>query len=908
MPRRGSISSRSNEHALERLAGPRKQSRNRLPSTRGRQDPNQTTWTSASVEDSEVETLEALKTDASNEQTIAPSQDRKTQESDIPSPGVAVDHEVPPSSSKLVILPELQGRSFVEPMSTAFAATGFSDDGRSLTPEPHSSEAETEHIVSDAEPDHVRLDYESNHVSRAEDDGESHEELLDVPADLDNLSDSEAHDDTRASVSRSLSPGEVELLEEPVDEQDDSELRAGLDIDSREQTSANSSILEQNDNEHTGIVTEESGKVLDAYHENSFGPPRKRKRSEEKSPPNTKRLAPRKIQAELDSDEEENVQLNNSAIDHAMAASEKAQSAESQEGGTSGQPEAVEQIPIENKTSDETEEVEDDEPEEEVQDDNDREERNRHKQAAMDALRQIEVDFARLRAKLHDERMTQIEREIALAESCEHPLLLKKAEQNSSRHCGRLRRAQVLYESRKVDAEVQFQARKFMAHSQFAQDKQKLRAGLLSKTSAEWFQIHREKRVLDMAVPEYGYVVPERKSLQNKHRRDYEAEVSILAGLKRFVGFPAAPPISVASSKDVETDLTEMGIVAGLGISSRAHHAGAHQHTSSPHTHTSMTAHLTVAQSGHAHAQAQSKAHHHRKGFPGLQERRFNTSDHHTSTVHNHSRHATAHNNATNQQHFHTHAYHSEPASRRVSNSQTTNLATGTNDQDRKPSSHRALQENNNSREFDRDRLQFTGNSATQQIASFHQSGAQASTPHLAQKQAQNLPTILRQDTPEKSKQAYSSSHLSNTSTLANPDAVGSSNGSKVYKGQFWSSKAHESTARPPAPALSSNSAFNATLSQPGATASYIPPKTYSPANQPPTPLASSSKSSSSIPVQPSNNRSYQPPHSFASQSKETLSGASPLYQPRAQQPILGDNKVLFVPGQTPIPRQEVQK
>ncbi|ORY81987.1 Sds3-like-domain-containing protein [Protomyces lactucae-debilis] len=409
--------------------------------------------------------------------------------------------------------------------------TLFSDDGKSLTPE---SQASTQHLDEhddELEEEEEEEDEASGQGSVAEDEdvqeNDSVMQDVEIPDDLDNLSASEHdHQDSEAG-----SDADVEEVEEPSPQV---EPVADMAID-----------------------------VADS---------RKRKRSAEVSPGpmNMKRLGGiTRYDEVLSDDDNENDTANE--IKDILLGKVTSPDAEDMEGDVDAE--------VEPEEAEEEADVEV-EPEAEQEGDADSEaaERVRHRQDAMAALRDIEQDFASLRQKLYNERLRQVEAEIALAESGDHPILQEKANQNAARHTTRLQRAKVLVVSRRKEIEVEYQAKKWMAHSQYAQDRQKLRAGLLSKTSAEWFQIHREKRVMDMAVPEYGYVVPERKATQLKHRRDHNAEVAILASVKKYIGFPCAPEVSQAAAKEVESDLAEMGIQKKSQHVSMSQHLGQHHH------------------------------------------------------------------------------------------------------------------------------------------------------------------------------------------------------------------------------------------------------------------------------------------------------------------------------------------
>lgn len=757
-----------------------------------------------------------------------------------------------------------------------YKGTGLSDDGRSLTPDPHSSEAETEHLASSDDEISGNNHQEGYGALVANKDYDNYEQsdVIDdeIPADLDALSDTgsfagtiQSRDDRRVN-----DDDDVEDNQRNDDEDDDvlSDGSGSLDVldandnhenDDEDEKEINSQLdraeallLPDASTAEDDFAIDASGmqnganspefNIQDATNQPSPG--RKRKRSLDVSPSNTKRLAPRRVQAELDSDEEDGETGVVSGSTEFATPPNAITVTPVLEEDPGDQIEVLQESlsnkQIGNGTFQELEaeddvedEVEDDEVEEEIQDDTEREERNKHRQAAMEALRQIEVEFAQLRSKLYEERMNQIDREITLAETGEHPLLIEKTLQNRSRHTGRLRRAEILRDRRAVESDLVVRARRFGAHSQFAQDKQKLRATLLSKTSAEWFQIHREKRVIDMAVPEYGYIVPERRSIQAKQRREHEAEISVLTGLKKFVGFPAAPVISVASLREIETDLAEMGIFRSIGINHRESQSqrvtnASNQHVAT-HSHVSMSSHLAHhSHPAHPHNNHQPSLpkSHHRKQHPVVLHSTPDHPDHHAPVHHGHDPSPQIPGRQT----FHTHTFHEEPNNRKVTNLPAT--FGSSHEPERKHS--QSVQFEKRNPDLMRERPPFSSHTLPPPPGNFHnQSGPHSMAAQFGQKQAQNLPNILRQDISDlKTKQMPNMSQLNNGGRPNSQDFAGVNSNKSSFAAQFWSPKPSESS-RPPAPAMSSNSAFNATLSQPGSSASYIPPpRTYSPAGQ----------------------------------------------------------------------------
>jgi len=115
---------------------------------------------------------------------------------------------------------------------------------------------------------------------------------------------------------------------------------------------------------------------------------------------------------------------------------------------------------------------------------------------------------------------------------------------------------------RKYDVEAEMVKRQFLA------DRAAVREKLISDLTAQWFQIHREKRAMDMCVPGTlpmgtGRLIVdfERRSTQIKHRKSQYYEIMLLEETKKYFGMPAAPKISLISEEEKNRDLAMMRVI-----------------------------------------------------------------------------------------------------------------------------------------------------------------------------------------------------------------------------------------------------------------------------------------------------------------------------------------------------------
>lgn len=103
-------------------------------------------------------------------------------------------------------------------------------------------------------------------------------------------------------------------------------------------------------------------------------------------------------------------------------------------------------------------------------------------------------------------------------------------------------------------------ASKSQAHAQYMQTVREVRDTYLDKLNREYYQIQRERRSGEDEIPDYVYKFTAKRSQQLKNQAAYNTEISLLSGVAKYVGFPAAPEISKARPKEIDDDLRNMGV------------------------------------------------------------------------------------------------------------------------------------------------------------------------------------------------------------------------------------------------------------------------------------------------------------------------------------------------------------
>ncbi|KAI0447031.1 hypothetical protein F4803DRAFT_393605 [Xylaria telfairii] len=195
------------------------------------------------------------------------------------------------------------------------------------------------------------------------------------------------------------------------------------------------------------------------------------------------------------------------------------------------------------------------------------EEELERKKAAFEQLNSIERRFAAFREKLYEERLEQLNREEAMlrSDSPTHPDYLAMMRCVNTRRDERLRVADRELELKIEASERWAVARRAQIHSQFFQAVRESRERILAELGQHWYDIQHERRKNANNVPEYGIRFPKSQAERIRNALSYNREVSILSGIAKHEGMPAAPDMRGANPQELEDDFD--------AINGNRHHA-----------------------------------------------------------------------------------------------------------------------------------------------------------------------------------------------------------------------------------------------------------------------------------------------------------------------------------------------
>lgn len=103
-------------------------------------------------------------------------------------------------------------------------------------------------------------------------------------------------------------------------------------------------------------------------------------------------------------------------------------------------------------------------------------------------------------------------------------------------------------------------AERAQIHSAHFQSIRDIREKYSSLVSKQFYAIQHDRFKTDELSPHHIIPFPTRRSQQIAHQTAYNHEVSVMAGVAKYVGFPAAPTLLGARPSELQEDLEKMGV------------------------------------------------------------------------------------------------------------------------------------------------------------------------------------------------------------------------------------------------------------------------------------------------------------------------------------------------------------
>jgi hypothetical protein len=188
-------------------------------------------------------------------------------------------------------------------------------------------------------------------------------------------------------------------------------------------------------------------------------------------------------------------------------------------------------------------------------------ERQKQRKEAIQFLTEIEIDFAKLRDRLYEDKMSRLKSEFEMCLNGSHPELQSVYTKIDAHREEKIRLAALTqkYELECIDRKTR--AQRTAIHQQFLKRSSDFRTKYLQAVMTDWDTINKERRNMDLEdYPEYHYRVPEFVDEMVHQRAKYNQEISTLVGLNEYYGFPTAPRLAPVEGQELDDDLKAMNI------------------------------------------------------------------------------------------------------------------------------------------------------------------------------------------------------------------------------------------------------------------------------------------------------------------------------------------------------------
>ncbi|KAI8578042.1 hypothetical protein K450DRAFT_248750 [Umbelopsis ramanniana AG] len=196
--------------------------------------------------------------------------------------------------------------------------------------------------------------------------------------------------------------------------------------------------------------------------------------------------------------------------------------------------------------------AEDEEGEDQPPQPNDHEYQQSHKEALL-ALTHIEVEFARLRETMYQEKMAELKEEMTLITDGTHPELVSLMEEIESKKRKRMDTAAAWCRYQQLNYRRQYEGFEYQANVHFIHKKNALRRDMINGLNDKRWKLDEERAKLGESSPLTG-TVPDRAALA-RHKKVQKAEALELRHLQSALGFPLAPNVLGIGKKDIDDDL-----------------------------------------------------------------------------------------------------------------------------------------------------------------------------------------------------------------------------------------------------------------------------------------------------------------------------------------------------------------
>ena len=164
--------------------------------------------------------------------------------------------------------------------------------------------------------------------------------------------------------------------------------------------------------------------------------------------------------------------------------------------------------------------------------------------------------------RLFDQRLTDLSAELELLNdpNSTHPEYLAMRQCIDERREQKIQLENVLLFYKQKTLETTVHAGRAQSHSQYFQTVRAIRERHTENLNALFCKTQKERRQIQAREPQFGYTFTTKRSKQISQQTAYNKEVSLLSGIARYVGFPAAPDLHGAHGSEMDDDFRAMQV------------------------------------------------------------------------------------------------------------------------------------------------------------------------------------------------------------------------------------------------------------------------------------------------------------------------------------------------------------
>jgi hypothetical protein len=125
----------------------------------------------------------------------------------------------------------------------------------------------------------------------------------------------------------------------------------------------------------------------------------------------------------------------------------------------------------------------------------------------------------------------------------------------------KIRHQDVLFKFKHGALQVRTVAERQQLHSQYFQEVRDMREKTLEECYKNLYAIQKDRRRWGADEANYAHLYQPKRAEQISQQSSYNLEVSILSGVAKHVGFPAAPILPTLQTDDVDSDFKFMKVI-----------------------------------------------------------------------------------------------------------------------------------------------------------------------------------------------------------------------------------------------------------------------------------------------------------------------------------------------------------